>query len=131
MNLTPRDQQRLAGVHPDLIAIVQRAASITAVDFMVIEGVRTLAKQKEYFAAGKSKTMKSRHLTGHAVDLAPLLDLDGDGDIELSWASKDFLPISYAMRDAAVALKMSVEWGGLWKTFHDAPHFELPWAIYP
>lgn len=130
-NLSPRDVSRLVGVNRDLVRVVNRAADLCAVKFMVVEGVRTLAKQREYFAAGKSKTMRSRHLDGHAVDLAPLVDLDGDGDLELSWNLKDFKPIAAAMKQAAAELKIPVEWGGDWKSFVDAPHFQLPWASYP
>ena len=145
MILTERDNKRLVGVHPDLVRVVQKAAEITKVHFMVVEGLRTLAKQKEYFAAGKSKTMKSRHLTGHAVDLAPLVDLDHDGDVELSWAMKDFLPLAEAIQEAAEEFEIPIRWGGSWKelaampnitlatisrSFPDAPHFELPSRTY-
>lgn len=129
--LSARDKTRLAGVHPDLVRVVNRAADLSNTHFIVVEGLRTLAKQREYFAAGKSKTMRSRHLTGHAVDLAPMVDLDGDGDLDLSWAMKDFKPIAVAMKAAAAELKVPIEWGGDWKTFLDAPHFQLPWASYP
>lgn len=129
--LSARDVSRLTGVNRDLVRVVNRAASICPIKFMVVEGVRTLAKQREYFAAGKSKTMKSRHLDGHAVDLAPIVDTDGDGDLELSWNLKDFKPIAAAMKQAAKELKIPIEWGGDWKSFVDAPHFQLPWASYP
>lgn len=131
MELTSRDRERLQGVHPDLFKVVFAAAARATVSFMVIEGVRTLAKQKEYFAAGKSRTMRSRHLDGHAVDLCPLVDLDGDGDKELSWNSADFIPLAEGMKEAASKLGVPIEWGGDWFSFHDAPHFQLPWAAYP
>lgn len=129
--LTSRDVSRLLGVHPDLVRVVNRAASLSPGTFIVVEGLRTLAKQREYFAAGKSKTMKSRHLDGHAVDLAPMVDTDGDGDLELSWAMKDFKPIIAAMKQAAKELNIPIEAGADWKSFVDAPHFQLPWAAYP
>jgi peptidoglycan L-alanyl-D-glutamate endopeptidase CwlK len=141
MILSDRDNKRLVGVHPDLVKVVERVALFGGVSFMVLEGVRTLEKQKEYFAAGKSKTMKSRHLTGHAVDLAPLVDLDGDGDKELSWNMKHFLPLAEAVKQASILLDIPIRWGGSWKrladmptinmaavsrSFPDGPHFELP-----
>lgn len=129
--LSLRSQQRLAGLHPDLVRVILRAADFCSIEFMVVEGMRTLAKQKEYFAAGKSKTMKSRHLNGHAVDLAPMVDLDGDGDTELSWNPRDFHPIALAMKFASNELKVPIEWGGDWTSFVDMPHFQLPWAKYP
>ena len=123
--------QRLKGVHPDLVKVVHLARDFSTVHFIVVEGVRTLEKQREYFSKGKSKTMKSRHLTGHAVDLAPFVDTDGDGDIELSWAMKDFRPIAIAMKAAGMKLGVSVEWGGDWLSFVDAPHFQLNPQKYP
>ncbi len=129
--LTARDLERLKGVHPDLVKVVMGAIDICSEDFMVVEGLRTLEKQKEYFAAGKSTTMRSRHLTGHAVDLAPLVDLDGDGSLELSWKPFQFYPVSQAMKLSAKSLKIPIEWGGDWHSFHDMPHFQLPWKDYP
>lgn len=123
--------ERLAGVHPDLVRVVHRAGELAKVSLLVVEGVRTLEKQKAYFAAGKSKTMKSRHLTGHAVDLAPMLDLDGDGALELSWERAHFYPVADAMRAAASKEGVAIEWGGDWQTFIDMPHWQLSWSAYP
>jgi len=63
--------QRLAGVHPDLVRVISRARE--AADFIVTEGLRSTERQRQLFAAGASQTMNSRHLTGHAVDLAALI----------------------------------------------------------
>ena len=131
--LTRRDTDRLSGLHTDLIRVVRGAALHyrPSGKFIVVEGMRTLARQKELFAAGKSKTMKSRHLTGHAVDLAPLVDLDGDGVAELTWVRESFLPIVDAMRASAAAAGVLIEWGGDWTSFFDAPHWQLSWSRYP
>lgn len=133
MNLSARSESRLVGVHPDLVKVLRAASALCTFEIMVIEGVRTLAKQREYFAAGKSRTMRSRHLDGHAVDLAPILDTDHDGDMELSWHANDFKPIAHAMKQAAGFLNIPLEWGGeVWApSFIDAPHFQLPWTQYP
>ena len=129
--LSLKSQQRLQGVHPDLVRVVMRAAEFCTIEFVVIEGLRTLAKQREYFAAGKSKTMRSRHLDGHAVDLAPMIDEDHDGDLDLSWNPHFFHPIAQAMKFASNELKVPIEWGGDWTSFVDMPHFQLPWGKYP
>ena len=63
----------LEGVHPDLVKVVHRAAALSDIDFTVLEGLRTVARQKQLVKAGASKTMNSRHITGHAVDLAVLV----------------------------------------------------------
>lgn len=127
--LTDRDRKRLEGVHADLVQIVLRASEMRS--FMVVQGLRTLEEQKRLFALGKTRTMKSRHLTGHAVDLAPLVDLDGDGDLELSWDAKHFWPIAEAMKGAAEYLGIKIAWGGDWVSFKDCPHFELDKRVYP
>lgn len=141
IKLSARSESRLVGVHPDLVAVVRKAADLSDREFMVLEGVRTVAKQREYFNAGKSKTMNSRHipkpakgqagLVSHAVDLAPLLDLDGDGDLDVSWDHRDFRPIARLMKEAAALLGVAIVWGGDWKSFVDMPHFELARAAYP
>ena len=114
--------QNLSGVHPDLVAVVKRAIEITEQDFSVIEGVRNIERQRQLVAKGASKTMNSRHLTGHAVDLAPY---------PLSWDWEYFYPIADAMKQAAEELDVDLEWGGDWTSFKDGPHFQLSWGAYP
>ena len=101
------------------------AIQLTTVDFAVIEGMRTLAKQKEYVQAGASSTMNSRHLTGHAVDLAAFVGKD------LRWDWPLYHPIAAAMKEAAAKLNVPIEWGGDWKSFKDGPHFQLSRSKYP
>jgi peptidoglycan L-alanyl-D-glutamate endopeptidase CwlK len=128
--LSKRSRARLWGVHPDLVRVVERAIEISETDFMVVEGRRTLEQQRKNVLSGASKTMKSRHLTGHAVDLAPMLDLDNDGDLDVSWLQAHFGPIAKAMKQAARELGVAIEWGfDLWGW--DGPHFQLPRAVYP
>ena len=117
--------QRLKGVHPDLVAVVNRAAELCEVEFTIAEGVRLLSRQKYLFSIGKSKTMNSRHLTGHAVDLIPI----NDGKMLEDWPS--YHKIEDAMKTAAQELETPIEWGGDWKSFVDGPHWQLPWADYP
>ena len=117
--LSEKSLQRLSGVHPDLQAVVKRAIEITPVDFLVIEGLRTKARQAYLLDAGKSRTMNSYHLTGHAVDIAPIIDG------KVSWDWKYFHPLAAAMRQAAEELNVKITWGGSWKTFPDGPHFQI------
>jgi peptidoglycan LD-endopeptidase CwlK len=124
-NLSKHSRGKMAGVHRDLVRVVERAITLTDVDFRVLEGMRTLARQKQLVAAGASKTMNSRHLTGHAVDLGALVD----GVIRWDWPL--YHRIAKAMKAAAKAEKVPLEWGGDWKSFPDGPHFQLPFAAYP
>lgn len=120
--LTPRDRDRLTGVHPDLVRVVERARG-GGEPFFVIEGLRTMERQRELFAKGASRTLRSRHLTGHAVDLGP---------IPLDWNDRAaFARLAAAMRSAAEAEEVALRWGGDFRGFYDGPHFELPWDRYP
>lgn len=113
--------ERLRGVHPDLIAVMQEAIRYT--DFTITEGLRTKERQKELYDGGFSKTLDSKHLTGEALDIAP-------------W------PVDYKNLEAfhflagvvtAVATRLynegtitrKLKWGGHWKSFKDMPHWEL------
>lgn len=128
--LTPRDRTRLIGVHTHLIAVVEHTASVSPERFVVLEGLRTIERQRELFAKRATRTLNSRHLTGHAVDIAPLLDEDGDGDIEISWHWDHYYPLADLIKRVAGYLGIPINWGGDW-TFKDGPHWELPWQLYP
>jgi peptidoglycan L-alanyl-D-glutamate endopeptidase CwlK len=123
--LGPRSKQRLKGVHPDLVKVVERAIKITDVDFTVLEGLRTPERQKELVEAGASQTLMSRHLTGHAVDLGAWVDNQVD------WSWPPYHKIHIAMLAASIELQIPIEWGGDWKRFKDGPHYQLPWKDYP
>jgi peptidoglycan L-alanyl-D-glutamate endopeptidase CwlK len=124
-SLSQKSKDRLSGVHPDLVKIVNRAIQITTCDFAVLEGVRSLARQEQLVKAGASQTMKSRHLTGHAVDLGAYVN----GSVRWDWPLYNQLADS--MKKAADELKIPIEWGGDWTTLKDGPHFQLPWKDYP
>ena len=123
--LGARSKQRLKGVHPDLIKVVERAIEITTVDFTVLEGLRTPERQKKLKEAGASQTLNSRHITGHAVDLGAFVD----GQVDWSWPL--YHEIAKAMKSAAAELSISIEWGGDWSRFKDGPHWQLPRKEYP
>lgn len=119
-----RSERNLAGVHPDLVAVVRSAwANMASRDdklsFVVIEGLRTKKRQAELLASGASKTMDSRHLTGHAVDLMATVAGKGRWD----WAL--YPKLAEAMKAAALLHDVPIVWGGDWPRFRDGPHFEL------
>lgn len=116
---------RMAGVRPELVAIASRALDISPVDFGVTEGVRTKEKQEQLYADGKSQTMNSRHLTGHALDVVAYVG----GSVTWDWAYYE--QIALAFKDAAKQLGIKIEWGGDWVSFRDGPHYQLPWESYP
>lgn len=121
-----RSEKNMQGVHPDLVKVTRRALELTDVDFMVIEGKRNEARQRQLVINGKSRTMNSRHLTGHAVDCAPIVN----GSIPWQkWSY--FKKVADAMIEAGKELGIDVEWGGNWDSFKDGPHFQLTWKSYP
>ena len=145
--LSQRSLDRLVGVDDKLVAVVKRAIELTDIDFGVTEGLRTVARQEELVARGASKTMKSKHLDGLAVDLVAYLGP------RVSWELNLYDNIADAMKKAAVELATPLKWGGSWTTnnicewggtmeqamihyidirrlankrpFIDGPHFEL------
>lgn len=133
---------KLDGVHNALVALVRLAAISSPVPFTVVEGVRSKARQEQLVKAGASKTMNSRHLTGHAVDLWPL-DKNGKplpSDAAFKRGSKEakaadaalwsgLRAIAAVMKDAAKQQGTMIEWGGDWGW--DAPHFQLNRQAFP
>lgn len=120
-----RSVMNLRGVHPDLVMVVRRAIQITSVDFTVIEGRRSVARQKELFKQGATQTMRSRHINGFAVDIAPYIG----GKVRWDWPL--FYKLADAMKRAAAEVGVPVEWGGDWASFKDGPHWQLPHKLYP
>jgi peptidoglycan L-alanyl-D-glutamate endopeptidase CwlK len=120
-----RSVERLQGVHPDLVKVVERAIEMSPVDFTVLEGLRSPERQQTLVASGASQTLNSRHITGHAVDLGAWVD----NQVDWSWPL--YAKIANAMKAAANELGVAIVWGGDWRTFKDGPHFELDRKFYP
>lgn len=120
-----RSHRNLKGVHPDLVRVMHRAIEITALDFMITEGLRTEKRQRELMAAGASRTMNSRHLTGHAVDVAVLVGR------EVRWDWPLYAQLAGVIKYAASKENVPIIWGGDWPRFRDGPHYELDRKVYP
>ncbi|WAC60866.1 M15 family metallopeptidase [Brevundimonas sp. SL130] len=123
--MSARSRSRLNGVHPALVAVVEAALARSSVDFMITEGLRTPERQAALVKAGASQTLKSRHLTGHAVDVAALVD----GQVRWDWPL--YGRIAEAFKAASRELNIPIVWGGDWKSLRDGPHFELDRKSYP
>ena len=111
--LSNRSLEKLEGVNPVLVDTVKRAIQLSKVDFGVIYGVRSLAEQEKLYKAGRSQTMKSRHLiqedgTSHAVDL---MAYDGSNP---SWDIVMYDDIADAMKAAAKETGAKICWGASW-----------------
>lgn len=119
-----RSLKAMDGIHADLKKVVYGALRVSEIDFAVTEGLRSIERQRGLFAAGATRTMNSRHLTGHAVDLAAVID----GQIRWDWPLYEKL--AKAMFAAAKELDIPIIWGGHWAQFRDGPHFELDRQVY-
>lgn len=130
-----KSRRELVGVHSDLVIVVATALTTCPVDFAVFDGMRTPAEQQENIRKGVSWTMNSRHLTGHAVDLVPIVDgrlsWDDPEDPERqARIDRAFDEIKGAMADAAARHNVPIQWGfAMWKK--DKPHYQLPKQEYP
>lgn len=126
IKLSPLSRWRLKGIHPDLIRVINGAAGLCEppLGFRISEGLRTRERQAELVRAGASWTMNSRHLTGHAVDLAA----EVNGVVRWDWPL--YHDLARLMKKAAADLNIPLTWGGDWKV-RDGPHFELPRHEYP
>lgn len=120
-----RSRMRLKGVNPDLIRVVELALKYSPNDFTITEGLRTLERQKTLLAAGASRTLRSRHLTGHAIDFAVLVN----GKVRWDWPL--YPPVGDAFKRAGRELGIPIVWGGDWPRLRDGPHVELDRKAYP
>lgn len=125
VKLGSKSKERLSTVKPELQSVVRKAFETVPFDVTVLEGIRTIDRQKELVSKGASKTMNSKHLTGDAVDLAPY---------PIDWNDKSrFNELAKHMLNAASELGIKIRWGGDWnmdgdwkdESFYDGPHFEL------
>ncbi len=151
--LSAKSLKNLEGVHPDLQKAVLRAIQITDVDFGVGEGLRSKEQQAKEVAEGSSRTMNSRHITGHAVDLVCYVN----GKVSWDWPM--YGRIALAMKHASKELGIPLNWGGVWDkelselsdvpyndhveymerflqankrhALADGPHFQLTRQAYP
>ncbi len=128
-----RSLANLTGINPHLRRVLDRALQESPVDFVVTEGLRTVERQKELVRVGASKTMNSRHITGHAVDFYAWVDLNINGKVEFSEMCNARLmkQIADAIKLASQREGVPIVWGGDWRTFKDFPHIELDRRTYP
>jgi len=123
-SFSQRSKDRLKGVHPDLVKVMEESIKESPLDFGITEGLRTLERQKELFEAGKSQTMNSRHLKGFAVDIA----VSENG--KLTWEFPKYQIVADHIKKVAKDLGIPIVWGGDWISFKDGVHFELNRSKY-
>lgn len=107
--LGKKSLSRLEGVDERLVAVVKKAISISEADFTVLEGLRSVERQRELVEKGNSQTMKSKHLDGLAVDLGAYDSVTG-----IRWEEAAYFPIADAMQKAAQECGVALCWGAAW-----------------
>ena len=123
-SFSQRSKDRLKGVHPDLVKVMEEAIKESPLDFGITEGLRTLERQKELFESGKSQTMNSRHLRGLAVDIA--IFIDGTAN----WDLKNYRIVTDHIKTVSKKLGIPIQCGIDWVSFVDGPHIELHRSKY-
>jgi len=117
--LGKRSLQRLVGVHPQLGYAVHEAIKVSQVDFGVLDGVRSMDRQRALVAEGKSKTFRSYHLNGLAVDLVPYING------KYTWEDEDaFVLIASAMETVIADHDLEIEWP-FRRWGWDMPHWQM------
>ena len=119
-----RSLANLDTVHPDLKRVMLEAIENAPFDFGITEGLRTKERQQQLFNEGKSQTLNSRHLTGNAVDIVIFIDN------KVTWDLKYYKALSEHIKAVAKLNDVPIVWGGDWKSFVDAVHFELDRKVY-
>jgi len=131
-------EEKMIGLHPDLIWAIRETLNIGIMDFSVVEGLRSKERQKQLLDTGATKTMNSMHLIqpdgyGHAADLYPspinMIKVKARDPVEIS----RFGVLAGTMKAVAKQKGISITWGYDWDndgetldhSFNDAPHFEL------
>ena len=129
MRLSQRSRDNLQGVHQDLVHLFQLLSLPPGYDVIITEGVRSFQRQQELLASNDSWTLNSRHLTGHAVDIA----ITKHGD--LTWDFDEYIKIAKVVKEQARDLGIPITWGGDWVfgdiKKKDGTHFQLAWDAYP
>lgn len=117
--------EKLQGVNQILIDFIYKldyelAKSILnpdSVEITISEGLRSIERQKELFKQGKSKTLKSKHLIGDAIDIYPIKNN------KIDW---EFYPVLMKIaKETAAKYNFSLNFGIDFKTFKDSPHIEI------
>jgi peptidoglycan L-alanyl-D-glutamate endopeptidase CwlK len=117
--LGKKSLERLVGVKEPLQNLIKSSIVDSPFDFSITCGLRTLEEQKVLVRTGKSKTMKSKHLTGDAVDIAVFVDG------KLTWELKYYKQVATHIKKVANKMGIKITWGGDWASFIDGPHFQL------
>ena len=124
MSLDPRSLEKLQGVRPELANVIKEAANRTK--FRVTEGLRTRERQATLVKARKSRTMNSRHLSGHAIDFIAIGE-DGIATYDMD----DMRRVADVIKAVAEEHGVKIQWGGDWPGAWDSPHVELDRKAYP
>ena len=133
-------EERLRGVHPQLVLMVKAWEAQMPFHVLICSGVRTDAQQAALYAQGRTLPGKivtnapnaaesphgRRYFNGEAYGCA----LDAVRATEHGGALWE--DIDSLRQMAEVSQRLGMTWGGEWKHLKDWDHFELPeWRLWP
>ena len=152
-SLSSRSRGKLEGVHPDMVAVVETAITLTNIDFGVTYGVRTMEEQKRLYESGRSQTMNSKHLLQDDTSYSHAVDVVAYDGSDVVWEINVYDDICDAFKQAAEEKGVAIKCGAAWsegdirsypgtaedamnayidlrrsqgrRPFIDGPHFEL------
>ena len=122
-SLSDRELAALDSVHADLRRWFREFRRLCPLDLIVLEGKRSMKRQRYLVKHGDSRKLYSYHLFGLALDIAPA---SPDGDL---WRWSNYYAASPFGFTAAKNLGLPIVWGGHWKSFPDGPHWQLEYPI--
>lgn len=115
-------ETRLSRLSAEFLPTVEQFLSLLTqqrIYVVVIETLRTPKRQQELYDDGRSETLNSLHLSGNAIDLAPVRYYDGRVR-EINWNTSDPL----WSKIGSLGESLGLEWGGRWESFPDFVHFQ-------
>jgi peptidoglycan L-alanyl-D-glutamate endopeptidase CwlK len=130
--LSKTSRERLNGIKPILIEIIEEAIKTSPIDFGIPQdgGLRTAYRQNAMYAQGRTDLTKpkitnadgfkklSRHQSGEAFDIYAFVDG------KASWDIQHLTTIARHLQEVARSKGVELDWGGTWK-MRDLPHLEM------
>ena len=121
----PRSERNIRTLHPEAQKAARQfltALKAAGIDARIISGTRTYAEQDGLFAMGRNgdgRQIVTNARGGHS-----------NHNFGIAWDIGIFQGGTYITKDepyakAAKLCPAGVEWGGAWKSFPDAPHYQL------
>jgi len=134
MQFSKASTDKLATCDYRLRSIMFRAIQVSDIDFGIAEGNRSIERQKELFAIGKSKIDGINQLSKHNHSPSLAVDIYGYVNGKMDYSVPVMCYLAGIIMTCASELGYTLRWGGNWdrdgeiltdQSFDDLPHFEI------